>query len=89
MAMECNVEKSREELLREIDEYKFALIDLGLYLDIHTDDVRALCLRNEYSNKVKILCDKYQRMYGPLHMNFPCNKWRWVEKPFPWERGMI
>ena len=35
----------------------------------------------------KELMDKYQKVYGPLTINFPCNKWRWLEEPWPWERG--
>ena len=36
--------------------------------------------------KVK-LKDKYQKVYGPLTIEYPCNKWRWLEEPWPWERG--
>ena len=31
--------------------------------------------------------DKFQKVYGPLTINYPCNKWRWLEEPLPWERG--
>ena len=37
--------------------------------------------------EVKDLKDKYQKMYGPLTIFYPCNKWRWLEEPWPWERG--
>ena len=40
-----------------------------------------------YEAKVKELKDKYQKVYGPLTINYPCNKWRWLEEPWPWERG--
>ena len=30
----------------------------------------------------KELKDKYQKVYGPLTINFPCNKWRWLEEPW-------
>ena len=36
--------------------------------------------------EVKDLKDKYQKMYGPLTIFYPCNKWRWLEQPWPWER---
>ena len=39
------------------------------------------------SNTIKDLKDKYQKMYGPLTIFYPCNKWRWLEEPWPWERG--
>ena len=35
----------------------------------------------------KILSDKYQRVYGPLSIYCPCNSWRWLENPWPWERS--
>ena len=36
---------------------------------------------------VEELKEKYQKVYGPLTINYPCNKWRWLEQPWPWERG--
>lgn len=83
---ECN-EVSREALAKKLKEYKFAIIDLSLYLDTHPGDNKALCLHNDYTRTFKELCDKYQKMYGPLTIECPCNKWRWIEMPWPWERG--
>ena len=37
--------------------------------------------------ELKDLKDKYQKVYGPLSIYYPCNKWRWLEEPWPWERG--
>ena len=48
---------------------------------------RAICLHKEYCYKFEDLADKYQSIYGPLTIMFPCNKWRWLEEPWPWERG--
>ena len=73
----------REEMLMKIKELDFAIIELGLYLDTHPDDQKALCLHKEYSRQVKDLKDKYQKVYGPLTIFFPCNKWRWLEEPWP------
>lgn len=85
---ECE-EKSRvrEEMMQEIRQLEFAIIELAEYLDTHPDCQKALCLHREYAKKVKELKDKYQRIYGPLTINYPCNKWRWLEEPWPWERG--
>ena len=42
----------------------------------------------ETLNKMKQeLKDKYQKVFGPFTINFPCNKWRWIEEPWPWEGG--
>ena len=52
----------------------------------HPDDEKALCLHRHYANVLKELMDRYQKVYGPLSINYPCNKWRWLEEPWPWER---
>ena len=84
-----NNDKTREDLLHQIKCYNFAVIELALYLDTHPDDERAICLHNSYSKTLKELKDDYQKVYGPLSICFPCNKWRWLEEPWPWEGGMF
>lgn len=84
---ECD-KLSREELLSKIKEYQFSVIELAIYLDTHPDDKKALMLHKEYTNILKDYKDKYQKIYGPLTINCPCNKWRWLEEPWPWEGGM-
>ena len=79
--------KTRSELMDEIRSISFSIIELAQYLDINPDDRKALCLHNEYSNKLRMLTDTYQRLYGPLSIECPCNKWRWIEQPWPWEKG--
>ena len=83
----CPRDCKREEMMMKIRELDFAIIELSLYLDTHPEDRRALCLHNTYAREVKDLKDKYQKVYGPLTMDYPCNKWRWLEEPWPWERG--
>lgn len=85
----CNCERdmTREEMMMKIRSLDFAIIELGLYLDTHPDDQKALCLHRKYCKEVKDLKDKYQKVYGPLTIYYPCNKWRWLEEPWPWERG--
>ena len=79
--------QTREEMIEKIKCYQFAIIELGLYLDTHPDDQKAICLHREYSKVYKELTDSYQKVYGPLTIFYPCNKWRWLEEPWPWERG--
>ncbi|MFR8104622.1 MAG: spore coat protein CotJB [Clostridia bacterium] len=85
----CNQtdDRQRREMIMQIRSLDFAIVELGLYLDTHPDDQRALCLHREYTNRVRDLKDKYQKVYGPLTIFYPCNKWRWLEEPWPWERG--
>ena len=78
---------NENELLKQIQEYQFAITDLALYLDTHPTDKKALCLHKKYCNELESLRDMYQRAYGPLTITYPCNKWRWLEEPWPWEGG--
>lgn len=78
---------TRAEMLERIKCLNFAIIELGLYLDTHPEDERALCLHRKYTKEYRELTDKYQKVYGPLTIKFPCNKWRWLEEPWPWEGG--
>lgn len=72
----------KEEMLQQIRCYEFAINELALYLDTHPEDEKALCLHRKYCKEVKELKDKYQKVYGPLTINYPCNKWRWLEEPW-------
>ena len=83
----CENNMLREEMMDKIRCYKFAIVEIGEYLDTHPEDQKAICLHKEYCKKYKELTDKYQKIYGPLTIYFPCNKWRWIEEPWPWERG--
>lgn len=88
--MDCNNnanEATMEELREQLKCYRFAIIELGLYLDTHPEDEKALCLHREYSRKFKMLSEQYQKVYGPLTIMYPCRKWRWLEEPWPWEGG--
>ena len=80
-------EQTRCKMLNNIRCLSFATNELAQYLNTHADDKKAIMLHNEYSNKLKDLKEKYQMLYGPLNIYFPCNKWRWLEGPWPWERG--
>ena len=77
----------RKKMLHQIMSLNFAINELALYLDTHVDDEKALCLHRKYCKELKELEDKYQKVFGPLTINYPCNKWRWIEEPWPWERG--
>ena len=80
-------QETREEMLQKIRCLKFAIVELAEYLDTHPEDEKALCLHREYATKLNELMEQYQKAFGPLTIAFPCNKWRWLEGPWPWERG--
>jgi spore coat protein JB len=89
MTENCNQNDTREEMLNEIKCLRFAITELALYLDTHEDDEKALCLHRKYAKELRELTDKYQKVYGPLTIEYPCNKWRWLEEPWPWEGGTL
>ncbi len=80
--------ETRQDMLNKIRSLDFAIVELAQYLDTHPDDKKAICLHKEYCNQYRELTDSYQKVYGPLTINCPCNKWRWLEEPWPWEGGM-
>ena len=86
---ECmqNRNRVRGEMMKQIKCLNFAVVDIAEYLDTHPTDRKALCLHREYTNELKNIKDKYQRIFGPLTIYYPCNKWRWLEEPWPWERS--
>ena len=62
--------QTKEEMMDRIKGLNFAIIELGLYLDTHKDDERALCLHRKYAKEYRELTDKYQKVYGyQLHRN--------------------
>jgi spore coat protein JB len=82
-----NTDDLRREMMMQLRAYYFCINDLAIYLDTHPDDEKALCLHRNYAKKAHDLSNEYQKMYGPLNISYPCNKWRWLEEPWPWERG--
>ena len=78
----------REALLYQVMQYKFALIELNLYLDTNPNDSEKIRLFNQYLNIEKQMCNKYESMYGPLTLNSEYlnkNNWTWNNSPWPWE----
>lgn len=85
----CNMEdcmqnrnRVRQEMMKQIKCLSFAIVDISQYLDTHPDDRKAICLHKEYCNQLEEIKDKYQRVFGPLTIYYPCNKWRWLEEPW-------
>lgn len=84
---ELKAKTEREDMLMQLQELKFAMIELGLYLDLNDKDKKALNLFNEYQRKEKQLCKIFEEKYGPLtfdSMEYK-NSWTWDNGPWPWE----
>lgn len=80
--------RRKQEMLNKLRSLNFAILELAEYLDTHPCDKKALCLHREYAERYRDLKDKYQKMFGPLTIDFPCNEWKWIDEPWPWEGGM-
>ena len=79
---------SNSALTKRIHAYDFALLELGLYLDTHTWDRRALHRRQELLAERKSAVAAYEEAYGPYIVNWnqvKGNRWSWVNDPWPWE----
>ena len=83
--------KSREMLLKTINEVSFAVDDIKLYLDTHPEDEKALAY---YRDKVMVRNEalkEYASCFGPLTIDTAddnCGRsWEWVMQPWPWEGG--
>ena len=78
----------KEELLFNLLMYKFALIDLDIYLDNYPNDTKCINIYNKYLAEEKKLSDQYEKNYGPLTLSSDYlgdKYWKWIKSPWPWE----
>ncbi len=80
--------KTRNQLLQIIRKYDFALYDLTLYLDTHTECHEALRLFQKYRKLRQTAVDEYTSRFGPLQavQNEDESHWAWGRTPSPWEK---
>ena len=80
---------SEQELANEIAAVRFALIDLGMYLDTHPECEAALRLFAEYNRKYGELSALYASHFGPLRMTDVCGGrgWTWGNDNFAGRGG--
>ena len=80
--------KSREKLLRNVQETSFAVDEARLYLDTHPEDEKAKKYFDINNDKRRKAIQEYEQYYGALMTdNIDASKdgWTWVDKTFPWE----
>lgn len=78
-------------LKRRIGAYRFAVWEMTLYLDTHPDCTAALEKLREFQAITGRLVEEYEQQYGPLVLtsdDVPCERWSWVDGPWPWEGAM-
>lgn len=80
---------SREKAMQFVRETCFAVLDIGLYLDTHPCDEKAMDYYNKYQQMHKDAVRDYEKNYGPITMSGvnTCDGWTWTEGPWPWEGG--
>ena len=77
---------TNKEMLMQIMQHQFYLIDLGLYLNTHPEDANAVEIFNDYQNELKMLMEKYEKEVGPLTLGTSMkDRWNWTLNPWPWE----
>jgi spore coat protein JB len=74
-------------LLKEIQDQQFAVLETSLYLNTHPGEQRALDLHNDYAMRLGKLEQEYNDRYSPLTIycgmfDYP---WEWINEPWPWE----
>jgi len=80
------MDREQKNLLLEIMEYSFALVETNLYLDTHPSDEGALKLHNAYSQRYQELLSIYEAKYGPLrYTQMSGCPWAYLNDPWPWE----
>lgn len=76
----------KKELLKEITEVDFSIIDLHLYLNTHPTDKNAVVAYNSLVTRASMLKQNYEKFYGPLsHGSYSPYPWQWINEPWPWE----
>lgn len=82
--------REKDELLKQIYEASFAVVDLTLYLDTHPHDRNALEAFHEYQSRRKTALEAFEKKYYPLTVDGVTDHqkgWTWGEAPAPWLGG--
>ncbi len=77
---------TREELLKCIASYDFAIVELNLFLDSHPHDSAAIAKLKDYVAKSNELRHDFEDKFGPLKaLSTKGNHWAWISNPWPWD----
>ena len=80
----------RELMLQKIMELDFIAVDLGLYLNTHPAESRAIEAYNQVIEAVDALRLKFEAAYGPLcsfrSYAADTKNWQWINNPWPWQQ---
>ena len=79
---------AQAELLTNIDALSFAMVDLGLFLDVNPNNQDAIKLFNQYREEKEKLTKDYESKYGPITLDsdsLNSYPWSWNDMPWPWD----
>lgn len=80
----------KDELMCRIRASQFAMRDLALYLDTHTDDADALEHFNMHNAEFQQAAEEYARRFGALRQSdvtmSPEGWAAWSRTPWPWDK---
>jgi len=78
---------NKEQALKQVQIYSFALYDTGLFLDTHPTNQTALAFYEENQKKYVEAVAFYEEKFGPLTMSGTDTEkgWAWADTPWPWE----
>ena len=75
-------------MLTSIDALSFAMVDLGLFLDVNPNNQDAIRLFNQYREEKENLTKEYESKYGPITLDsdsLNAYPWSWNDMPWPWD----
>ena len=79
---------AQAELLTYVDALSFAMVDLGLFLDVNPNNQEAIKLFNQYREEKIKLTKEYESKYGPITLDsdsLNSYPWSWKDMPWPWD----
>ena len=82
-----NDKEKNKTALHQLQALGFAISELGLYLDTHSDDKEATTLFNQYVEQYAGAMQMYERQRGSLTQmdSAMCGSYDWIKDPWPWE----
>lgn len=77
----------REKMMHHVCMHSLAVFDVGLFLDSHPHNQKALQYYHEQQKMLQEAVRAYQEKFGPLTHNDVTNQkmWNWIDGPWPWE----
>lgn len=84
-----NSDRTKNQLMDQIQESSFAVYDTLLYMDTHPTDMDAMAYFHKQSCIRQDAMQEYAKHFGPITMYWidETNRdtWEWMTQPWPWE----